>query len=75
MLRRPLIRPNEAAEASQIAAGYSRRRLLGLLAIGPLFASSSLGSFPSNAAARDENPNLLIRNGWILRADDLERLA
>ncbi len=74
MLRRPLIRPNEAAEASQIAAGYSRRRLLGLLAIGPLFAGASLGSFP-NAARRDENPNLLIRNGWILRADDLERLA
>jgi len=75
MLRRSLIRPNEAAEASQIAAGYTRRRLLGLLLIGPVVADVSLGSFPSNAARRDENPNLVIRNGWMLRADDLKRLA
>jgi len=66
---------NKAANASHATTDYSRRQLLSLLAIGPLFGGVSLVSLRSNAAAQDENAGLVMRDGWILRADDLNRLA
>jgi hypothetical protein len=46
----------------------SRRSLLALLAVAPFVA---LAAHPATA---DQPRGLVMHNGWMLRADDLERL-
>ncbi|MDB5561505.1 MAG: hypothetical protein JWN11_923 [Hyphomicrobiales bacterium] len=49
-------------------ARLSRRSLLALLAVAPFVA---LAAHPATA---DQPRGLVMHNGWMLRADDLERL-
>jgi hypothetical protein len=52
-------------------AGQSRREILAFAGLLPL--AYALG--PATAAAEPRAGGIVMRDGWILRADDLRRLA
>jgi hypothetical protein len=67
---------DRAAESIAIAPAlqaFSRRRLLRFLATGLTFAGALLVARPG--FTRCHAVGLVLKNGWILRADDVDRLA
>ena len=64
--------PIDGSKGLRISAGVSRRRLLGLIGIAPFLQGAFLTAKGGFARGHDD---LVVRNGWILRTDDLDRLA